>query len=72
MSEKVTNLQDFIQPARLTDDQTGQVAAAVTISGPCAYYTQEFIRSSSRVLLDTASKISENLGYKPPVKNKSR
>ena len=25
MSEKVTNLQEFIQPARLTDDQTGQV-----------------------------------------------
>lgn len=53
-------------------DQTGRVAAAVTISGPCAYYTQEFIRSSSRVLLDTADKISENLGYKPPMKNKFR
>ena len=25
MSEKVTSLQDFIQPARLTDDQTGEV-----------------------------------------------
>ena len=25
MSEKVTNLQEFIQPARLTDDQTGQL-----------------------------------------------
>ena len=25
MSEKATNLQEFIQPARLTDDQTGQV-----------------------------------------------
>lgn len=25
MSEKVTNLQDFIQPARLTDNQTGNV-----------------------------------------------
>lgn len=25
MSEKVTNLQDYVQPARLTDEQTGQV-----------------------------------------------
>lgn len=25
MSEKVTNIQDHAQPARLTDDQTGQV-----------------------------------------------
>lgn len=25
MSEKATNIQDHVQPARLTDDQTGQV-----------------------------------------------
>jgi len=46
-------------------DYTGQVVASVSVAGPAYRVTPEMFPELASQLMDTAPKISEQLGYKP-------
>jgi DNA-binding IclR family transcriptional regulator len=49
-------------------DQRGQIAAALTISGPSQRFTSERMQEMAHLVKESAAEISNELGYYPAVK----
>jgi DNA-binding IclR family transcriptional regulator len=49
-------------------DQRGQIAAALTISGPSQRFTSERMQEMAHLVKESAAEISNELGYYPAIK----
>jgi DNA-binding IclR family transcriptional regulator len=60
ISESTTSMASVAAPIH---DHSGQTIAAISVAGPLSRMGEAARRRYARVIMDTASRISEQLGY---------